>query len=193
MKPVGVAVRHRGVVELRAQLLGGDVSDDRDVAVADAGVGVLGQRSQHRLAVPGVADDAAENVALALHDLQRRIELALVEQHPFIFDAGIGHHALALLHGVDRIADGMQDAFARTHAAVDALQSPGGIGRVEDEANAIGRKALACLRRVPHQQQEQDGEVLVVLDLVIRPAADGVAEVDEILQQQRHRVGLGLR
>ena len=35
--------------------------------------------------------------------------------------------------------------------------------------------------------------MLVVLDLIIRPAADGVAKIDKILQQQRDRVGLGLR
>ena len=57
-KPVGVAVGHRGVVELLPQLLDGDVADDRDEAVGDAGVGVLGQRSQHRPAIPGVANDA---------------------------------------------------------------------------------------------------------------------------------------
>ena len=60
-------------------------------------------------------------------------------------------------------------------------------------ADAPGREALARLGRLARQQHEQVGEMPVVLHLIVRPAADRVAEIDEKLQQQRHRIGLGLR
>ena len=68
-----------------------------------------------------------------------------------------------------------------------------GSASVEDVPDTAGREALARLGRFTRQQHEQVGEMLVVLDLIVRTATDRVAEIDEILQQQRHRVGLGLR
>ena len=79
------------------------------------------------------------------------------------------------------------------HAAGDAFARPVGIGGVEDVPDAAGREALARLGRLARQQREQVGIMLVVLDLIVRPAADRVAKIGEILQQQRHRVGFGLR
>ena len=69
---VGVAVGHRGLVERLAQLVDGDVADDRDERPRGAGRRVLGDRLQSLAAVPGVAHDAAQDVAFALEHGQRR-------------------------------------------------------------------------------------------------------------------------
>ena len=87
---------------------------------------VLGQCLEHRPAIPGVANDALSDVALALHHRQRRVEFALVEQQALVGDAGIDQLHDALAHGVDRVADGVEDAFARTHAAADAFAAHSG-------------------------------------------------------------------
>ena len=136
----------------------------------------------------------AENVALALHHLQRGVEFALVEQQPFVLDAGIGHHADAALHGVDRVADGVQDAFARTHAAGDAVRAPSRDRRCRRSARMRpAERPLRALAVSPTSSTNRLAIVPVLLDLIVRSAADRVAEIDEILQQQRHRIGLGLR
>ena len=50
-------------------------------------------------AVPGVADDAADDVAFALHHRQRLEEFALVEQQALVVDAGVDDFFDTLAHG----------------------------------------------------------------------------------------------
>ena len=154
---------------------------------------VFGQGRQFFAAVPGVANDSAEDIAFPLEHGERLEEFALVQQEPLVADAGVDHLLDALAHGVDRIAHREDHAFAGAHAAEHAFAGPIGIGDVEDGADASGRCALARLGCLPDQDDEQIGEMAIVLNLVIRPAADGVAEADEILQQQGSRIAFGVR
>ena len=89
--------------------------------------------------------------------------------------------------------DRVDDAFARADAAGDIVVRPVVVGDIEYRANAICRGTFAPLRRGAGEQREQHGIVLGAFDEVVRLPPHHLAEADEILQQQRHRIAVGVR
>src|SRR5262245_42150509 len=98
---------------------------------------MLRQRRQVA-AIPRVANDAAEDVAVAPALGERLNKFALVEQKTLVGNAGIDQLLVAFLHGVERIAYGEDHSLAGTHTTVNALACPIAIGNVEDGAHVSG-------------------------------------------------------
>src|SRR5262249_17986705 len=138
-EPIG----NRGLVELLLYLRNRDVAVDGDERFRYPQRRMLGQRPQHFGTVPGVADNPTDDIALGLHAVERRRELALVEHEAFVVDAGIEQHlCTGLLVGPEaRIADCVQDTLARTNAAGDIVFGPAGIGELNDPADMLSSGA----------------------------------------------------
>src|SRR5271165_3282662 len=74
-----------------------------------------------------------------------------------------------------------------------AFSYPVGIGDLHDLADPAPGRAFAAFGGVADQYGKDVGAMPVALDLVIWPAADRIAGRSEILNQDRHRVSLGMR
>ena len=117
-----------------------------------------------------------------------------MQQEALVVDAGVDDLLYALAHAADLVAHLADHALAGGHPPF--IRSVSHRDQLDGLKMARMRSAEVPLRAFevsPTRHHEQVAEVLGLLGLIVAAAADHVAEAGQELQQQRHRVGLGVR
>jgi hypothetical protein len=160
-------------------------------------------------AIPQIAQDRRQRVALAPHDAQCLRELGLHDEQALVADAGVvvlndelaacllGFVALGLgarlARRGGRVAHRPHHTFPAGQATDDPAVGPVGICALEYLPNAAPRRSLTPLRRLSDDQGVQVRPVEVALHVDAGAAPDGIAEPDEKGNQQCGGISLGMR
>src|SRR5262249_50719414 len=131
--------------------------------------------------LPRLPDDRREDAAFARRELEDARKLRLVREESLV------RNALVL---AGRVADVVDEAFARRKSGVPPILDPDGIDVPEPKQHVVEARSLTSFRGRTDEDERFVGVVQRRADSEVRAASDEIAERDEELEKDADRIGL---